>query len=290
MHNKDSLANTLIVALSVCIVCSLLVSAAAVGLRDKQKKNVEEDRKSNILRVAGFDAEAVKQGGGIEKLFSAKVKPDIINLETGRSDVAGLMNAMDGKYKTEDELFAEYDGMKVAKENQKFPKASEKLNVSSDIAGLGGSRENYAFVYRIVGDNQGVEKYVFPIRGRGLWSTLKGFIALRNDLKTVAGITYYEHGETPGLGGEVDNAGWKAKWDGKKVYDTTGDVKLTVVKGSASNEYQIDGLSGATITSKGVTSMIDFWLGPNGFKPFIENELGAPQKVVASSDLGRRKE
>ncbi len=106
---------------------------------------------------------------------------------------------------------------------------------------------------------------------------LKGYLALEPDFETVAGLTFYEHKETPGLGGEVENKTWKAQWDGKKVYKGE-DVELHVVKGAADNEYEIDGLSGATITSNGVTNMIKYWMGPNGFQAFMEQ-----QKTKSSS-------
>jgi Na+-transporting NADH:ubiquinone oxidoreductase subunit C len=137
-------------------------------------------------------------------------------------------------------------------------------------------REHYSFVY-LVNDDQGLSKVILPIRGYGLWSTLYGFLALESDLNSVAGIGYYQHGETPGLGGEVDNPNWKAKWtDNKRVYGADGAVKLTVLKGSvtagsADENYQVDGLSGATLTTNGVDNMIKFWLGDSGFGPFLKN-------------------
>jgi Na+-transporting NADH:ubiquinone oxidoreductase subunit C len=113
------------------------------------------------------------------------------------------------------------------------------------------------------------------VRGAGLWSTLHGFLALENDLNTVAGLGFFEHGETPGLGGEVDNPNWKALWPGKKVYDE-GDAKIQLIKGSvdantAEAEHKVDGLSGATLTSRGVTNLLQFWMGENGYKPFLSN-------------------
>jgi Na+-transporting NADH:ubiquinone oxidoreductase subunit C len=99
-----------------------------------------------------------------------------------------------------------------------------------------------------------------------------GFIALEKDLQTVSGLTFYEQKETPGLGGEVENPQWKKQWAGKKVFDAEGKVALQVVKGSAEGEYGVDGLSGATITSNGVTNLVHYWLGPSAFGPFIENQ------------------
>jgi Na+-transporting NADH:ubiquinone oxidoreductase subunit C len=115
---------------------------------------------------------------------------------------------------------------------------------------------------------------VLPIHGYGLWGTLYGFLSLEGDGNTVIGLGFYEHKETPGLGAEVDNPKWKAIWPGKKVYDDQGEVAVQVVKGGvdkASDEaiHQVDGLSGATLTSRGVENLLRFWLGDEGFGPFL---------------------
>jgi Na+-transporting NADH:ubiquinone oxidoreductase subunit C len=108
----------------------------------------------------------------------------------------------------------------------------------------------------------------------GLWGTLYGYIALAADTQTVRGITFYQHKETPGLGGEVDNARWKALWPGRKVYDARGRPILNVKKGRAgpveSDPHNVDGLSGATITSRGVGHLVRFWLGEEAFGPYLK--------------------
>jgi Na+-transporting NADH:ubiquinone oxidoreductase subunit C len=117
-------------------------------------------------------------------------------------------------------------------------------------------------------------KLVLPIVGKGLWSTMYGYLALDKDTRTVRGITFYEHGETPGLGGEVDNPKWKSQWDGRKAYDDEWNPEIKVIKGqagpAAENPYEVDGLSGATLTSRGVGNLVQFWLSEDGFKPFLE--------------------
>ena len=164
---------------------------------------------------------------------------------------------------------ASFDQRKAAKD----PVQSVALDATQDIAKI-SRRENQAIVY-IVENSGALDKVILPVHGYGLWSTLYGFIALESDLNTVAGLGFYDHGETPGLGGEVDNPRWKAFWPGKKVYKN-GDVELALVKGSvdqnsANAGYQIDGLAGATLTSRGVSNLVQFWLGENGFKPFLDN-------------------
>ena len=112
---------------------------------------------------------------------------------------------------------------------------------------------------------------VLPIHGYGLWSTLYGFIALEGDLETIVGLGFYSHGETPGLGGEVDNPSWKAQWVGKKLYDSQGELAIQVVKGKAApgDVNSVDGLSGATLTSRGVSNLVNFWLGDDAFGTFL---------------------
>ncbi len=152
------------------------------------------------------------------------------------------------------------------------------IEAEDDIGNI-KRRELKSHVYIRTDDTK---RYIFPVRGKGLWSTLKGFIALQPDLKTISYLTFYSHAETPGLGGEVDNEGWKEQWEGKVVYDENGEVVISVVKGGATTDYQVDGLSGATITSKGVQNMLVYWMGPEGFKPFIESQKQAGPSGVAA--------
>ena len=250
MANNDSTKKTILVAVLLCVVCSVIVSTAAVLLRPAQVENKSRDFKRNILAAAGI----LEKGVPVEEQF-AQVTTRVIDLSTGK-----YTDAVD---------VATFDQRKAAKD----VKLSDSLDAETDIAGL-SRREKYANVYIIEGE-QGISSVILPIRGYGLWSTLRGFIALESDLNTVIGLGYYEHGETPGLGGEVDNPKWKSIWTGKSIYKN-GEVQLAVVKGNVSTdtpdaEYKVDGLSGATLTSDGVTNMIKFWLGKNGFELFLTN-------------------
>ena len=95
-------------------------------------------------------------------------------------------------------------------------------------------------------------------------------------MNTIDGLNFNSHGETPGLGGEVDNPNWKAQWKGKKIFNKEEQIAIKVVKGKANKNsdkflYQVDGLSGATITSNGVSYLLEFWLGESGYGPYIQN-------------------
>ena len=144
---------------------------------------------------------------------------------------------------------------------------------SEDIAQL-KRMPKYMAVYFVKEDGE-IKEIILPIYGKGLWSTMYGFMALDSDLQTIRGFTFYEHGETPGLGGEVDNPNWKKIWKGKKAFDEEWNVKIEVIKGrvdpsSDNAKYQIDGLSGSTLTTRGVDNLVKFWLGDNGYGPFLE--------------------
>lgn len=251
MSSNDSIKKTLIVAFSLCIVCSIIVSTAAVVLKPAQEINKTLDRKRNILAAAGM----LDDSKSVEEQFG-QVTTRIVDLRNGRF--------------TEEVDAGRYDQRKAAKD----PAGSEALSAQQDQAKI-SRRENYAIVY-LVEDSKGeIDKIILPVRGYGLWSTMYGFIALESDGNTVAGLGFYEQAETPGLGGEIDNPRWKAIWPGKEVY-RDGKVALGLIKGSvdpanANAKWQIDGLAGATLTSVGVTNLVHFWLGENGFEPFLNN-------------------
>lgn len=251
MASNDTVKKTVMVALSLCIVCSVIVSTAAVLLKPAQVANKEQDFKRNILAAAGL----LQEGISVDKQFEA-VTTKVVDLREGVF--------------TDEVNPEEYDQRTAAK----HPTMSEEIGVGQDIAGL-GRRENFAEVY-FIDDGKGGEIVVLPVKGYGLWSTLYGFIALESDLNTVVGLGFYEHAETPGLGGEVDNPAWRALWEGKKVYTDEGEVGLSVIKGSVdantpNAEYKVDGLSGATLTSRGVDNLIEYWMGENGYQTFLTN-------------------
>ena len=254
MANKDSVKGTLIVALVLCIVCSVVVSTAAVMLKPKQEANAVLDRKRNVLMAGGLIEADQHSAKVIEETFES-VTTKYVDLNTG---------------KFTDEAPAGGSGRAAAK----IPDASERLSSDQDTANI-IRRENIKEVYLVEKDGE-LQRIILPVRGAGLWGQMYGFLALENDFKTVAGLGFYEHKETPGLGGEVDNPRWKGQWEGKEVFNADGSVDITVIKGSvdptsANAVHQIDGLSGATLTSRGVNNLINFWLGTEGFGPFLKN-------------------
>ena len=135
------------------------------------------------------------------------------------------------------------------------------------------NREKVARVYFVKKPgSENIDLVVLPVYGNGLWSTLYGYLALKSDLQTVQGLTFYEHAETPGLGGEVDNPKWKAQWVGLKLFGDDSKPVAQVAKGPApaGSKTQVDGLSGATITSRGVTNLVRYWASDQGYGPFLD--------------------
>ena len=250
MNNNDTIRKTLIVAVSLCLVCSALISFSAVELRDLQEANKTLDKQSKILSAAGL----LDEDTDVTELFQS-IDARIVNLETGEFD--------------SEISLTEYEESAFSRN----PATSIELTSDNDIALL-KRRENFQTVY-LHYDVDSLNAVILPVRGYGLWGTMKGYLALEPDLKTIIGLEFFDHKETPGLGGEIDNPKWKSIWKGKEVYSDSGDILISVIKGSVDKsstlaKHQVDGLSGATITSNGVTNLLSFWLGDMGYGPLID--------------------
>jgi Na+-transporting NADH:ubiquinone oxidoreductase subunit C len=238
------------VALFVSLVCSSLVASAAIVLQPRQVENAILDMRRNILQVAGlWDPEA-----DVDELF-ASIEPRVVDLETGAY--------------VEDIDPESFDPVEAAKD----PELGVQIPAELDVAKV-RRRSKYALVY-LVREGDAVSKIILPISGYGLWSTLYGFLALEADGNTVADITFYAHGETPGLGDFIVRPAWRELWRGKRAFDESGKLELQVVKGRVSADdpladYHVDGVSGATLTGNGVSNMMTYWLGDHGYGPFLQ--------------------
>lgn len=244
--------------LVLAFFCSLMVAGAAVGLRPMQNENKLADQKKNILLAAGlFD-----NNKSVEQLF-AGIETRVFELQTGNF-VSQENIAKDG-----------YNQLKAAMSED----LGSALTSENDLAGI-RRLEKYSLVY-LVKEDEKINQLILPIRGKGLWSTMYGYIAIADDFSTVNGIAFYEHGETPGLGGEIENPRWQAGWKGKKVYDDAVEEAILIgkKKGNVEDIHHVDGLSGATLTTDGVDDLMTFWFGENGFKPFLTKMKAAGGRV-----------
>ncbi len=256
MAKREGVARTLLVALLVSLVCSSLVASAAVVLKPLQEANAKLDARKNILDVAGvFDPDR-----DIDEQFES-IETRVVDLETGtyRGDIDP--DAFDPE------------------QARKDPEQSTAVPPELDAARV-GRRADRALVY-LVRDGDSVTRIILPVYGYGLWSTMYGFLALEPDGNTVADIVFYSHAETAGIGDFVSKPKWRSLWPAKRAFDEDGELMLRVVKGRVSPDdpladYHVDGVSGATLTGNGVTNLIQYWLGPHGFGPYLrEIQQGA---------------
>jgi Na+-transporting NADH:ubiquinone oxidoreductase subunit C len=228
---------TFLFAAIVCAVCGVLVSAAAVLLKDAQARNRELDRDRKVLQVAGLTEGRALSDDEVAAVFAERVRPRVLRLETA-------------EYVEVHEVHLEEE---VHSQDPFAPRA-------------------HAEIFEVV-DNDSLVSVVLPVEGKGLWSTLRGFVAIDADGTTIRGLAFHDHGEAPGLGGEIDNPRWKARWPGRKAFDAQGSLRISVVKGAvgapAEDPHRVDAISGATITSHGVSEMLSHWLGDAGYGPYL---------------------
>lgn len=246
--NNDSISKTLIVIVSLCAVCSLIVSTVAVELRPLQKANAADEISRGILEVAGLPA-ADGTGEVLQRVD------------------ARLLDLRSGKLST-DLPVERFDMLRTAQD----PTLSRALPAEEDVASI-IRLPHYAKVY-LIKDKGVLQRIVLPIYGYGLWSTLYGFIALQKDGNTVYRLKFYQHKETPGLGARVDSPAWLQQWPGKRIYNSAGQIALGIGKCltpvPSDAVYRIDGLSGATLTACGVQNIMDFWFSDSAYGRFLK--------------------
>jgi Na+-transporting NADH:ubiquinone oxidoreductase subunit C len=255
--DKESLGFTVFISVAVCLVCSVFVSAANVLLKPTHAVNKELDQKANILRAAGMlppGSDTAADGRGINELFQ-DFTVRAVNLDTGEY--------------VEDVDLKTYDAVRMSKDS----KNSRALSSEEDTVTI-RRRENIGLVY-LKQNGDELEKLVLPVRGYGLWGTLFGYLALDSDLNTVSGLGFYDHKETPGLGGEVDNPVWKNKWKGIRIFNDEGTPSIRLVKtpspaDSPQKIHEVDALSGSTFTTRGVQNLVNFWTGDLGYGHLID--------------------
>ena len=237
--DRDSISNTLIVAISLSLVCSIIVSSAALVLKPIQQQNEELFRQQIILEVAGL----MEPGADVTALFEA-IEERVVELESG-------------------EYAADAD-------------TSEMVAIPSelDLAGI-GERARYVPVYHVMKKGE-IDQVILPVYGKGLWSTMYGYLSVAPDGNATRGLQFYAHGETPGLGDQMDKEDWRAQWDSKQLYGDSDQPQVRVIKGLVPDgvdggEHMIDGMSGATLTGNGITGLLQYWTGSHGFGPYLKN-------------------
>ncbi|MFT7534915.1 MAG: Na+-transporting NADH:ubiquinone oxidoreductase subunit C [Hyphomicrobiaceae bacterium] len=227
--NTNSNSYVMTFAVILCVAVSSVLAMLATVLKPTQQAAAEFDRQKNVMMAAGMiERGDVRLREELQKLYVDRVKQVVIDTRNG-TEVEGDVDALNA-------AAAEKD----PKDASRYRSIEQALTVDGKIDAL-----------------------IMPVSGKGLWSTLYGYLALDADKNHVKGIQFYKHGETPGLGGEVENVKWTSMWIGKEILNDKGElVSVTVKKGKVDQsiprekKHYVDGLAGATITSNGVSKFV----------------------------------
>lgn len=228
-------------AAGICVVCSLIVSGAAVSLKERQDLNKERDLRGNILTALQLveEGESVP-GEEIDRLWQERVELAVFTAE------GELVQQGDTSYDRDDDGDVDLEDARLARE------AVKGTDATPEILAL----------YKRVEDGGSVGAWAMPVYGKGLWGPISGYLALAPDLSEVIGVTFFAPKETPGLGAEIQEPPFKKQWKGKKIFEDGDPKAIRVAKGKAADqhpdeiEHWVDGVSGATITSRGVDEMV----------------------------------
>lgn len=264
---RDTPIRALVTVLLTAAVCSFFVSASVVLLRPIQLDNELLKRSGNVLALTGL-LPAEEQVGD-EQLLALFKSLDARVIDIGE----GALNAEFDPWV--------FDSRAAATD----PELSVAIPAGEDIASL-GRRSRYETVY-LVWKGGELDRVVLPVMGAGMWSIIRGFIAVKPDFNTIAGMVIYEQQETPGLGDLIAAPFWQAKWIGKKLYDHEGEMLFRVSEGpvqlgASGSEYEVDALTGATITANAVTSLVRYWFGPYGYGPLLKKWREQPPQEPAA--------
>jgi len=241
---NESRTKTVIVAFLVSAVCAALVSGATVFLRPIQTANraaEEQARIAELVRgIPGMATLLEESGGALSTV--------VIHLNSGRA-------AGDVTPETLKAVLAD-------------PTNWTALERGADLAGL-GQRPDFAQIF-LLRDESGISLALLPMTGQGYGGRIDAILALQGDMNTIAGVAITGHSETPGLGGRIEEASWRASFPGTETRGAGGEIQFQVARGEASSIYEVDGITGATRTGAAVTQMVRFWLGPEGYGPLID--------------------
>jgi Na+-transporting NADH:ubiquinone oxidoreductase subunit C len=265
---KDSPLRALLTVLVTAVVCSTIVSASVVLLRPIQLNNQLLKRSGNVMQLTGL----LPSGGAVEddellRLFKS-LDARVVNI-----DGAAFDPAIDPYT---------FDAGKAAGD----PELSVAIPPAEDRARL-GRRSRYQVAYLVWRDDA-LDRVILPIQGAGMWSMLYGYVAVESDLNTLAGVIFYEQNETPGLGDQITQDYWESQWGGKQLYDDTGEMLFHVAEGpvtpgSAAADFQVDALTGATVTANAVTALMQYWFGPGGYAPLLKQLREQPPEPPAAN-------
>lgn len=241
---NESRTKTVLVAFLVSAICAALVSGATVILRPIQAENRAAEEQARIAAlvqgIPGMATLLEESGGTLSTV--------VIDLERGRA-------ASDVTPETLDATLSDTANWTA-------------LSAGQDLAGL-GQRPDFAQIF-LLRDGEAISLVLLPLTGQGYGGRIDAILALRGDTNTIAGIAVTQHSETPGLGGRIEEASWQASFPGTQLRDDNEEIRFRVARGQSSGIHEVDGITGATRTGQGVTQMVRFWLGPDGYAPLLD--------------------
>lgn len=250
----------------LCFVCSAVLSILSIALKDQQKRAEEFNESRELLLAADLlDAKGhLFLEGGQEPVFAKDIASEAEVLRFYQKYVEAFLVNEEGQVFNFEELNLQKDEYLSKHKKKGFANLPLKL------------------VYRIKNQRGELDCYVFPVQGFGLWDAIYGFLAMEKDGKTLRGVAWYEHKETPGLGAHITNPLWLKQFRGKSLFLDLGEgieqapLGLIVTKGKAKEQYQgaflaraVDGIPGATLTGNGVMKAYKESMEP--YRPFLES-------------------
>ena len=251
MINKNSNQFTMIFASVMVVVVAVLLASAAIQLGPLQQQNARIEKMQNILSSIGIESDVEDA----EKLFNQYIQDQIVLNKQGKQ-VKNDVKAFDI------DLKKEQDKLKTGRANEQlFP----------------------LFIF----NKEDKRYYVIPVRGKGLWGPIWGYLALQGDMNTVYGASFGHKSETPGLGAEIVTAEFQEQFNGKTIFDQSGNfTSVRVIKGGAApdDNHGVDAISGGTVTSNGVSEMLSRTL--ENYIPFFKsnNISGVDTAVVSGKE------
>ena len=267
--NNDSPQKAVLVVFCVALACSLLVSLTAITLRPVQLRNQLIERSRNVVALTGLTdrSTAVTDAAVLSAIEQLDIR--VVDIDAGEFAV--------------DIDPAGFDPQAAASD----PELAVSIPATQDVAGL-GKRPRHAVVY-LVWKGAEFSRIVLPISGQGMWAMIRGYIPLESDLNTIAAISFYEQAETAGLGDQILRPDWQARWQGKQLYGRDGELQFRIGGGAVNPDlpaaaFQVDGLSGATVTGDAVNRMVSYWFGPHGYAPLLRRLATDPPVQPASTE------
>ena len=265
--NNESPQKALLVVFSIALLCSILVSVAAVSLRPIQVRNQLVEKSRNIVALSGLVDPSEDLSSKEILIAVAQLDARVVDLDSGEFEDSLDANEFDPRAAVND------------------AELGTAIPDGEDIANL-GRRSRYEVVH-LVWDGDDLKRVILPIVGQGMWSTLYGFIALEADLNTIAAISFYEQAETAGLGDQITHASWQAKWQGRELFGSDGSFRFRIASGAVEDgsraaRHQVDAMTGATVTGSAVTRLVGYWFGSHGYQTFLENLKNKPPVRAAA--------